>query len=216
MTTATTIERAILRDREQRLAKTAEATIATATCFRCGKPFAYRGPRGDDSGRFCSDPCRIEYDVPGAFRFDPFKISRWRVVAGGDPGYLVATPMTGVSGGGFRVECRGCGQPFESRGWAYCSRTCKRESAERDGVKALMAEVGIDAPVKRKCACGCGRDISNWKNGRRVSKAVRFLDDKHAARARQRAKRSQSSFQHVRHGETSKKCSQNGPSKAAA
>ena len=79
MTTATTIERAILRDREKRSARAVPE--ANASCFRCGKPFAYRGPRGDDNGRFCSTHCQIEYDIPSAFSFDPFKVTRWRVIA---------------------------------------------------------------------------------------------------------------------------------------
>jgi hypothetical protein len=168
---AKSIERAILEDREQRKAVTADQT--GHACFGCGKPFVYRGPRGDNSGRFCGDQCRIEYDIPGAFSFDPFKVTCWRVVTGGDPGYLVATPMARVSGGGFRVACRGCGKPFESLGWAYCSKTCKAKSAERQETKALLAGVGMDAPTKRKCEA-CGEPIPNWRNGRRVSKTARF------------------------------------------
>jgi hypothetical protein len=42
-----------------------------------------------------------------------------------------------------------------------------------------MAKVGMERPVKRKCeAPGCDRDIPNWRNGRRVSKATRFCSDK--------------------------------------
>jgi hypothetical protein len=82
--------------------------------------------------------CRIEYDSPGAFSFEPFKVRRWHVVAGPDPGYLPASmtvvpaasvPMVKFAGG-FRIECRGCGKPFESLGWAYCSKPCKAKSAE--------------------------------------------------------------------------------------
>jgi hypothetical protein len=187
MTTATTIERAILRDREQRLAKPAEATIATATCFRCAKPFAYRGPRGDDNGRFCSTHCQIEYDIPGAFSFDPFKVTRWRVIAG-DPGYLVATSMTPVKHkdqpGGWRVARRGCGKPFESRGWAYCSRDCKHLSAERTANRAAIVEADMDLPAKPPCqAPGCRHTIPVWRKGRRVSSKTRFCSDVCRSRA---------------------------------
>jgi hypothetical protein len=41
-------------------------------------------------------PTMVRADEGG---FDPFKATRWRVVAGGDPGYLVATSMTRLSGG---------------------------------------------------------------------------------------------------------------------
>jgi hypothetical protein len=41
-----------------------------------------------------------------------------------------------------------------------------------------MAEVDMDKPVKRKCERPeCGRQIPNWRNGRRVSKATRFCSD---------------------------------------
>ncbi len=106
---------------------------------RCGKLFEYRGTRGDNSGRFCSDHCRAEYDLPGAFSCDPFKVTNWKVVAGGDPSYLVATPMTRISGSGWRVACRGCGRQFESSGLAYCKPTCRQASAERAEAAALMA-----------------------------------------------------------------------------
>ena len=81
----------ILRDREARISKPTNA--GDTPCFKCGKLFEYRGVRGDNSGRFCSDHCRAEYDLPGSFLFDPFKVTKWKVVAGGDSGYLVATPL---------------------------------------------------------------------------------------------------------------------------
>jgi hypothetical protein len=137
-----TLTEQLLRDRAERKAGNVRLPGAEPTmpCFQCGKPFVYRGPRGDNSGRFCSDACCIEYDVPGAFTFDPFKVTRWRVIAGGDPGYLVATPMTRVSGrkrddgeirGGFRVGCRCCGKQFESLGLAYCPACMKLPTRER-------------------------------------------------------------------------------------
>jgi hypothetical protein len=77
---------------------------------------------------------------------------------------------------GWFIACKGCGCEFESKGWAYCSNTCKRESAERVASRALVVEAGIDAPSKRRCECGCGRDVPKWKNGKRVSKATRFFE----------------------------------------
>jgi hypothetical protein len=183
-------------------------------CFGCGKSFVYRRTRGDSNARFCSDECQIEYDVPGAFTFDPFKVTRWRVIAGGDPGYLVATPMRRVSAhkcedgeyrGGFRIDCRGCGKPFESLGWAYCSNDCKRASQDRRANVADMAEVGIEPPTKRKCE-ECGGNIPCWRKGRQVSKATRFCGDKCASRARQKARTLPDSPDGVLSPETAKKC----------
>jgi hypothetical protein len=222
MTTAATIERAILRDREQR--PTRAIPEANASCFGCGKPFAYRAPPGDNSGRFCSARCQIEYDIPGAFSFDPFEVTRWRVIAGGDPGYLVATPMTPVKHkdqpGDWRVACRGCGQPFESRGWAYCSRDCKSVSAERTANRAAMAEVGMDLPAKRRCQCrGCENTIPVWRQGRRVSSSTRFCSDVCRSRALRGTKtlaEGDCGLTGVLSRQTSKKCPQNWPCEAAA
>ena len=222
MTTATTIKRAILRDREQRPARTVPE--ANASCFRCGKPFAYRGPRGDNSGRFCSHQCRIEYDIPGAFSFDPFKVTCWRMIAGGDPGYLVATAMTSVKHkdqpGGWRVACRGCGKPFESRSWAYCSRDCKRLSVERTANRAAIIQAGMDLPAKHPCqAPGCPHTVPVWRKGRRVSSRTRFCSDvcrSRASRSNKMLAEGDCCLTGVLSRKTSKKCLQNGPSEEAA
>src|SRR5262245_60385286 len=44
--------------------------------------------------------------------FDPFAVARWRVIAGGNPGYLVKTPMRRGPVGWF-IACRGCALEFE-------------------------------------------------------------------------------------------------------
>jgi len=46
-----------------------------------------------------------------------------------------------------------------------------------------MAEVGSSMPVKRKCQ-QCGGDIPNWRNGRRVSKAIRFCSPRCSRQAK--------------------------------
>jgi hypothetical protein len=159
MSKAAKLAEALLRDRERKTAPV-KSTEETAPCFQCGRPFVYRGPRGDDSGRFCSDQCRIEYDIPGAFTFDPFKVTRWRVVAGGDPGYLVATPMVRVAGrkradgeirGGFRIGCRCCGKSFESLGLAYCPASMKLPARQRQHPGRPCAAPGCTGfvPVRR-------------------------------------------------------------------
>jgi hypothetical protein len=72
--------------------------------------------------------------------FEPFAITRWRVVAGGEPGYLVATPMTEMRGreredgeirGGFKIACWCCGDEFESLGLAYCTRCLEKPAEQR-------------------------------------------------------------------------------------
>jgi hypothetical protein len=174
------IERAILRDREQR--QQCPANTAMAECLGCRKPYVYRGPRGDNSGRFCCDQCRVEYDIPGAVSFDPFKHTKWNVVAGGDPGYLVATPMTRVSSreredgvirGGWRINCPGCGKSFESFGLRYCKPECRRAERERTEAKQLIEEAGISIDKRRPCQ-RCGKPIPRWRNGKAVRKDAKF------------------------------------------
>ena len=167
---------AILKDRQER--KQSEVRTADATCFGCGKPYVYRGPRGDNSGRFCSDECRIEYDTPGAFTFDPFKHTKWRVLAGGESGCLVTTPMTrvsaceredGISRGGWRIDCAGYGKRFESFGLRDCKPECRRVGQERLEARALMAEAGMSIDKRQPCQ-RCGKPIPRWRNGRAVRK----------------------------------------------
>jgi hypothetical protein len=57
--------------------------------------------------------------------FDP---TRWRVVAGGDPGYLPKGMRQGTVG--FWITCP-CGREFESRGLAYCESCLAKPAAER-------------------------------------------------------------------------------------
>jgi hypothetical protein len=80
---------------------------------------------------------------------------------------------------GWIIECAGCGKEFDSRGLRCCSTDCERRYLKRCENEQLMAAVGMERPVKRKCeAPGCGRDIPNWRNGRRVSKATRFCSSR--------------------------------------
>jgi|AmaraimetFIIA100_FD_contig_31_41790725_length_712_multi_9_in_0_out_0_2 hypothetical protein len=159
----------LLQDRDRRRAPGSE-TKPDAECFGCGKSFTYRGPRGDSSGRFCSDGCRIEYDAPGAFTFDPFKFVAWRTIVGGDPGHLVAAEMVRVAGheradrimrGGWRIDCAGCGRRFESFGLRYCKPECRR------------APAASAAPAKRPCQ-KCGGPNPRWGKSRATRKDAAF------------------------------------------
>jgi len=85
--------------------------------------------------------------------FDPFSVTRWRLIAGGDPGHLVKTRMR-KGRVGWLIQCRACAVGFESKGWAYCP-----------ACRALPAEERRDhEPVKRvdrPCARpGCGERLS--------------------------------------------------------
>jgi hypothetical protein len=156
---------------------------SSVECFLCGRSYTYRVPSGDDSGRFCSQKHRKDYDT-GYRRpepVDPFKPTGWLVVAGSNPGYLPSTPMRRGS-----VVCQ-C--EFESQGLRCCSMECERRLQERAENMALMAEVGMEPKAKRKCSVpGCDNPIPKWRNGRRVSQRARFCD-RHSRHSRKNGRR---------------------------
>jgi hypothetical protein len=178
-------------------------------CFTCGRPFMPRVSTGDDNvHRFCSARCREGFDA-GAPPFEPErdeptrKHASWislkptHVVAG-PPGYVpgelydplaksrrLSRGIRGRGAEGWLIECLGCGKQFDSTGLRCCSTDCERRYRERGENEALMANVGMDAPVKRKCEReGCGRNIPTWRNGRRVSAMTRFCSPKCGKEAR--------------------------------
>jgi hypothetical protein len=117
----------LLEDRQSRADR--PRYVAT-TCFACGRPYQPKSASGDDSTRFCSANCRQAFDngfppYSEHSKLDPFAVTRWKVTTGGDPGYLVATPMR-MGRNGFFVACRGCGNEFESKGLAFHSPECRR------------------------------------------------------------------------------------------
>jgi hypothetical protein len=149
------------------------ATPSIDDCFLCGRSFVYR-----DSGRFCSERCRERYDADRRATEDlnPFKITKWRVIAGGNPDYLPSTPMR-RGPVGWHIACPGCQREFQSQGLRYCSAECERRSREHAENVALMAEVGMQVAAKRLCQHpGCGAAIPKWRNGRRVSERARFCN----------------------------------------
>jgi hypothetical protein len=72
--------------------------------------------------------------------FDPFAITRWRVIGSGDPGYLVKAPMRKGSTGWW-VEC-GCGERFESTGGRHCRKV-------RPKLVGRPCQVPVDGEVAR-------------------------------------------------------------------
>ena len=104
--------------------------------------------------------------------FDPFKPTRWRVVAGGDPGYLVTTPMRRGAGGWF-IACQGCRQEFESEGLRCCAR-CERKLNEGRALDAELA--GDPAPAwSSASATPAARLFPTGARGKSIGTATRFL-----------------------------------------
>jgi hypothetical protein len=104
--------------------------------------------------------------------FDPFAITRWRVVAGGRPGYLVKTPMRRGPVGWF-ITCRYCAREFESRGWAYCP-LCMDLPAEERRARPVVSDqhcqnCGSGIPKRRRtdakyCSNRCAKAAANARS----------------------------------------------------
>jgi hypothetical protein len=172
---------------------TTKSSDATTECFQCRRLFT---PRPDtDDPRFCWGGCREAFHN-GFPPYDPDQVkkltqvpftagSKFRVVAG--PGFTSFDPFKGskqLSRGikrrgstGWVIECFGCGAEFDSKGSRCCSAECERRYRERRENEQLMAEAGMDKPLKRRCA-QCGGNIPTWRNGRRVQERVRFCSQK--------------------------------------
>lgn len=88
---------------------------------------------------------RQRRDRPPGSDFDPFGIGCWQVIAGGDPGYLVATPMR-KGPDGFYIACRACGVSFESKGIAYCATCAALPIEERLALKPAFQGRMCQAP----------------------------------------------------------------------
>jgi hypothetical protein len=88
--------------------------------------------------------------------FDPFAYTRWRVVAGGDPGYLPKGMRQGIVG--FWITCP-CGREFESSALAderpkLIGRMCERPGCDQ----RLSKRARSDA---RYCSPRCARKAQN-------------------------------------------------------
>jgi hypothetical protein len=176
---------------ERDLLRSEPARTYGPECFACGRSFLPRPCDGDDDNwRFCSRRCQQAYDacLPPYDRDQLKKLASTfnrgglRVVAG-PPGVSSYHPLQGseqLSHGikrrgysGFVIACLGCGRAFDSTGLRCCSLACERRSRDRSENERLMREVEMERPTKRKCEW-CGGNIPRWRNGRQVSKAVRF------------------------------------------
>jgi hypothetical protein len=82
--------------------------------------------------------------------FDPYDVTRWRTIAGGDASCLPKTPMR-MGKTGWWIACRACGAKFESKGMAYCESCLALPAEERRQMK----------PAARQCqAPGCNNVIA--------------------------------------------------------
>src|SRR5215831_15403036 len=112
--------------------------------------------------------------------FDPFSVTRWRVIAGGDPGHLIKTPMRMGKVGWF-IQCRACAVELESKGWAYCLACMALPAEERrdnEPVKRVgrpCARPGCGERLSKRaradaryCSAACRKAVSRDKSGSRL------------------------------------------------
>jgi len=152
---AESIERQILAERAELAAR---PKIETPTCFSCGREFTYRGPQGDDSGRFCHPRCREWYDA-------------------GNPPYAPPKPPYDMSLGpeGFYIDCPACSRRFESKGLRCCSTTCERATCNHEDGKAHGCQFcGSRIPKGRSRAKFCSDDCGAAK--RRLTRNLALGD----------------------------------------
>jgi predicted nucleic acid-binding Zn ribbon protein len=183
---------AILADNERIAAKTSDKRDdPLAECFSCGRGITYRG------SRFCSQRCREWYDAGNPSFSEQEQQKRkwdtsrpWRLTAGPPGAKMPHMPKAMRRGPvGFYIECANCQKEFESKGLRCCSKECENRYREREGNRAVMAEVGIEVAVKPRCE-ECGAVIPKWRNGRRVRAGAQFCSppcSQRAARKRKKA-----------------------------
>jgi hypothetical protein len=166
-------------------------------CFSCGRSFLYT--TGNDFGRFCSARCREWFDA-GYPAHRPLDTSR-----------LCNLP---IGPHGFLISCAGCGIRFDSKGLRCCSTDCEGSLGRKRELDAFLKDDPFRG-VKRKCL-GCGGDIPNWRNGRRVSAATRFCKPVCQRQTAKKAGLASGDQNPVLSVQTAKKCPPNGPSRKAA
>jgi hypothetical protein len=138
----------ILADREVR---TARPKYEAMECLSCGRGLNYKGPSGDDSGRFCHARCREWYDA-GNPTYEPSKLvvervnqvplRDWRVVAG--------PPGLGV-------------------GPAYYVGILARTRAP------VIGKLTNDELIRPRRLCErCGHPVPVWIKGRKVSERRKY------------------------------------------
>ena len=168
-------------------------------CFSCGRSFLYSATTANDFGRFCSARCREWFDA-GNPAHRPLDTSK-----------LFNLP---IGPHGFLISCAGCNNRFDSKGLRCCSPDCERRLGRKRELDAVLKEDPFRV-VKRKCA-GCGGDIPNWRNGRRVSSSTRFCNAVCQRKAAKNAGLASGDQNPVLDVQTAKKCPPNGLSREAA
>ena len=119
-------------------------------------------PNGNGNG---VHPSRHENSGPWwkkSIGSDPYQVTKWKVIAEPNPGYLPKTPMREGANGS-----KACGSEFESKGLAYCPTCLKLPAEERNAIKpAFIGRMcqgpGCENPIPRKaradrqfCSAAC-------------------------------------------------------------
>ena len=153
---------ALLADREKTPSK-----HNIVACFSCGRTYVYKGRHAMLS---------LAHRSPVAPSVGWLELLHLLTA-----GIACVIPIlaTHAAEPAIKIDCANCRKEFESLGLRCCSKECERALNERKANEATMAEVGMEAAPKRRCAApGCDALIPKWKNGRKVSSRVTFCSPK--------------------------------------
>jgi hypothetical protein len=125
-------------------------------CWSCGRGISVG--RGIGADRFCSPACREWFDRGYSLHGEPPRgRGPWRIVAGGDPGYLPGGLSQAQQAGASSVKQRRCGQcqgvipKFRGVGRAkravrkgirFCSSQCAQQARRREANKGQKGRNG--------------------------------------------------------------------------
>ena len=116
-------------------------------CFSCGRSIIYKGPQGDDSGRFCHQRCREWFDA-------------------GNPPYAPVN-VSSVPIRDWKVICR----PARGEiGVVYYGPILEPEARRRGQTKPAEL-IRPRRPCQR-----CGSSLPVWVKGKAVRKSVKYCE----------------------------------------
>jgi hypothetical protein len=119
----------------------------------------------DRAERRAQQIVRQHRQVPvGRIEFDPFKPAHYRVIAGGDPGYLPKAPMRRTADG-WLVTCSDCGERYRSQGLKHHSCNPKPKRMGRP-----CAVPGCEGRLSRYARADALRCDACRKAGRKAGK----------------------------------------------
>jgi hypothetical protein len=126
----------------------------------------YTGHLARHAAEAWAKPALVEELQRDQRQFDPFSITKWKVAAGGDPGYLPKTQMR-MGTTGFWITCARCSAEFESKGLKHCEKCRTMPAGKQAGAlgaqisarsRCRRCRVALPNPVESQWSAFCSRD----------------------------------------------------------